>query len=55
MNWIIPRTAALSIFLPEQDGKLRFMVETRDKNGQAVTFEGGLVLAHTGETKCAGL
>lgn len=40
-----------SIFLPEQDGKLRFMVETRDKNGQAVTFEGGLVLAHTGVNK----
>lgn len=27
------------------------MVETRDKNGQAVTFEGGLVLAHTGVNK----
>lgn len=37
-----------SLFLPEQDGKLRFRVKTRDKNGQVFTFEGGLVLAHTG-------
>lgn len=37
-----------SLFLPEQDGKLRFRVETRDKNGKVFTFEGSLVLAHTG-------
>ena len=34
-------------FLPDKDGKLRFVVEAINKNGQAFTFDSGLILVHT--------
>lgn len=36
-----------AIFLPEKDGKIRFVVEVTDMNDRTSTFDSGLILVHT--------